>query len=121
MRRIAVIDDDPNMRDMLRIHLSAIGLAVETFVDASTGIRSILENPPDLLVLDLLLPDLGGLEVLQAVKGDAATKHVRVVVLTSRTDDETFAQAKRLGADAFLTKPIKREELIEGVLNQLYS
>jgi DNA-binding response OmpR family regulator len=121
MKRIAVIDDDPNMRDMLRIHLSAIGLEVATFEDAATGIRSILENPPDVLVLDLLLPDLGGLEVLQALKGDAATKHVRVVVLTSRKDEETFAQARRLGADGFLTKPVKREELIEGILKQLYS
>ena len=121
MQRIAFIDDDPNMREMLRIHLSAIGFAVETFADAATGIRAILENPPDLLVLDLLLPDLGGLEVLQALKGDEATKDLRVIVLTSRTDDETLAEAKRLGADAFLTKPVRREELIEGVLNQLYS
>jgi DNA-binding response OmpR family regulator len=119
MRRIAVIDDDPNMRDLLRIHLSAIGLVVEGFEDAATGIRSILQSPPDLLVLDLLLPDLGGLEVLQALKGDVATKQIPVVVLTSRTDSDTFAQAKQLGADAFLTKPIRREELIDGVLNQL--
>jgi DNA-binding response OmpR family regulator len=121
MPRIAVIDDDPNMRDLLRIHLSRIGLTVEVFEDAASGIRAILSNPPDLLVLDIMLPDLGGLEVLGALKGDASTKHIPVVVLTSRTDDETHAQARLLGANAFLTKPIKREQLIEGVLNILYS
>lgn len=121
MPRIAVIDDDPNIRELLRIHLSRIGLTVEVFADAAAGIRSILENHPDLLVLDLMLPDLGGLEVLQALKGDAATKHIPVVVLTSRKDDDTLVQAKGLGVDLFLTKPIRREELIEGVLNKLYS
>ena len=121
MRRIAVIDDDRNMRDLLRIHLSAIGLAVEVYEDASTGIRAILETPPDLLVLDLMLPDLGGLEVLEALKGDPATKAIPVVALTSRTDEDTYAQARRLGANAFLTKPIRREDLIENVLNLLYS
>lgn len=119
MRRIAVIDDDPNIRELLRIHLSAIGLIVEAFEDASAGIRSILKTPPDLVVLDLLLPDLGGLEVLEALKGDTATKDIPVVVLTSRKDNDTFAQAKQLGANAFLTKPVRREELIDGVLNQL--
>ena len=121
MRRIAVIDDDPNMRDLLRIHLSAIGVVVETYADAATGIRAIIENAPDVLVLDLTLPDLGGLEVLEALRGDTETKHIRVLVLTSRTDEDTHAQARRLGANAFLTKPIRREELVEGVLNLLYT
>lgn len=121
MPRISVIDDDPNIRELLRIHFSRIGFEVDVFEDAAKGIRSLLENPPDLLVLDLMLPDLGGLEVLQAVKGDPATKHVRVVVLTSRADDNNVAEAKRLGADAYLTKPILREELIESVLKVIYS
>lgn len=120
MQRIAIIDDDPNMRDLLRIHLSAVGLAVETFEDASSGIRALLKAPPNVLILDLMLPDLGGLEVLQAIKGDVSTKHLRVLVLTSRKDDETYAEARKLGADGYLTKPIRREELIEGVLNLLY-
>ena len=107
------------MRDLLRIHLSRAGLTVQACADASTGIRSLLENPPDLLVLDLMLPDLGGLEVLQALKADPASKHIPVVVLTSKTDDETFAQAKLLGADAFLNKPVRREDLIDGVWAQL--
>ncbi|MBI4290931.1 MAG: response regulator [Betaproteobacteria bacterium] len=119
MPRIVVIDDDVNMRDLLRIHLSRVGLAVEAFEDASLGIHSILENRPDLVVLDLLLPDLGGLEVLKALKSDLATKDLPVVVLTSRTDEATFTEAKRLGADAFLIKPISRDELTGTVLGQL--
>jgi DNA-binding response OmpR family regulator len=119
MARIAVIDDDANMRDLLRIHLSNIGAKVDVFADASAGIRYILETPPDLLVLDLILPDLCGLEVLRAMKADAATRNIPVVVLTSRTDDQTLEQAKQIGVDAFLTKPLQREDLIESVLNQL--
>ena len=120
MQRIAVIDDDPNMRDLLRIHLSAVGFVVEGFEDASSGIRGLLKRPPNVLILDLMLPDLGGLEVLQAIRGDVSTKHLKVLVLTSRKDDETYAKAKELGADGYLTKPIRREELIESVLNLLY-
>ena len=119
MPRIVVIDDDASIRDLLRIHLSGVGLTVEVFEDASAGIRSILENHPDLLMLDLVLPDLSGLEVLQALKDDLATKDMPVVVLTSKTDGDTFLQAKRLGADAILTKPVRREELIACVLTQL--
>lgn len=59
MPRIAVIEDGINIRDLLRMHLSAIGLAVEVFEDASADIRSVPEGPPDLLVLDLMLRDAG--------------------------------------------------------------
>jgi DNA-binding response OmpR family regulator len=119
MPRISVIDDDAYMRDLLRIHLSRAGMTVQVFEDAATGIRSLLETPPDLLVLDLMLPDLGGLEVLQALKADPASQHIPVIVLTSKTDDDTFTEAKRLGANAFLTKPIRREALIDSIWAQL--
>lgn len=119
MPRIAVIDDDRNIRDLLRIHLAGAGLGVDVYEDAAAGIRSILANRPDLVVLDLMLPDLGGLEVLNALKGDASTARMPVVVLTSLKDDSIFTEAKRIGADAFLTKPVSRDELIRTVLGQL--
>lgn len=119
MPRIAVIDDDAFMRDLLRIHLSGVGLTVDTFEDAATGIRAIMENRPDLVVLDIMLPDLGGIELLAALKFDEATKNIPVVMLTSITDDNCFMAAKRLGANAFLNKPVSREDLIGTVLKQL--
>ena len=119
MPRVAVIDDDTFMRDLLRIHLSGVGLAVDVFEDAAAGIRAILANRPDLVLLDIMLSDLGGIEVLAALKYDEATRNIPVVVLTSMSDDSGSSAAQRLGADAFLNKPMSREELVGTVQDLL--
>ena len=119
MPRVMLIDDDANIRDLLQLHLSRLGMEVEAYEDAASGIRRVMHSCPDLLVLDLLLPDLGGLEVLQALRGEPATKDLPVVLLTSKRDIDTIARARQLGASAFLTKPVRNENLVETVLREL--
>lgn len=101
------------------MHLSNSGMKVDVAEDAAIGIRLLLESPPDLILLDLDLPYMGGLEVLDALKGDGATADIPVLILTSRNDDDCFTQAKRLGAESFLTKPVKRDHLIAEVQSLL--
>ncbi|MSQ51909.1 MAG: response regulator [Betaproteobacteria bacterium] len=112
MAKILIVDDDEGMTDLLKIHLKREGMTIETAPDAAVALRSIINNPPDLIVLDIEMPYMGGLEVLRVLKSDPATSRKPVIVLTSRTDDECFSEAKSLGADAFLNKPVTREKLL---------
>ena len=119
MAKILIVDDDEGMTDLLKMHLTREGLEIETAPDAAVALRSIITNPPDLILLDVEMPYMGGLEVLKALKSDPATSRKPVIVLTSRTDDECFSEAKKLGADAFLTKPVGKEKLLGEVALRL--
>lgn len=112
MARILIVDDDQGMTDLLKIHLKREGMIIEAAADAAIALRSIIKNPPDLIILDIEMPYMGGLEVLKALKSDPATGKLPVIVLTSRTDEECFSEAKSLGADAFLNKPVSKENLL---------
>jgi DNA-binding response OmpR family regulator len=119
MAKILIVDDDESMTDLLKIHLRRDGLDIETAPDAAVALRSIIANPPDLILLDVEMPYMGGLEVLKALKSDPATSRKPVIVLTSRSDEECFSEAKKLGADSFLTKPVSRENLLGEVALRL--
>ena len=115
MARILIIDDDVLLLDLLQLHLSGRSVSVQVAEDAVIALRSIIESPPDLILLDLGLPYLDGMEVLKAVKGDPATNHIPVIVITGHDDEEEYVRAKSLGADAFLNKPVQRDELINEI------
>ena len=87
--------------------------------DAVIALRSIITNPPDLIVLDLGLPYLNGMEVLRAVKGDPKTSHIPVIVITGHDNDAEYVRARELGADAFLNKPVSRDALVNEIFSRL--
>jgi len=118
MSHVLVIEDDPFVRRLLDLHLTNAGHEVTLARDPVEGLKSVLESVPELILLDIEMPYMSGLEVLRALKSDPASRHVPVVMLTSRTDDATMAQATRDGADAFLNKPIRIERILE-TLDQL--
>jgi two-component system chemotaxis response regulator CheY len=100
------VDDTPTIRRMIRVSLGALpGL---TFREAGTGleaIESLVVSPADLIVLDLNMPDMHGLEVLQFVRGQRPFANLPVVVLTTRGDEASRTAALSAGATLFLTKP----------------
>lgn len=115
MARILVIEDDLTFLELLRVHLSGVGHTVEVAEDAAVGLRAIVLSPPDLVLLDLNVPYLHGFELLEALRSDPLTKNIPVVIITGRDDEETYNEARRMGADAFLTKPVQREALMKAV------
>jgi DNA-binding response OmpR family regulator len=119
LAKIVVIEDDVSFLDLLRVHLASAGHEVLTAEDAALGLRAVITEAPDLILLDLAVPYLDGFEMLKALRNDSATKGIPVIVLTGRGDDETFAEARRLGASQFLTKPIARDALIRAIDAQL--
>jgi DNA-binding response OmpR family regulator len=119
LAKIVVIEDDPTFLDLLRVHLASAGHEVLTAEDAALGLRAVITDQPDLILLDLTVPYLDGFEMIKVLRNDPATKKIPVVVLTGRRDDETFAQARKLGASQFLTKPVTRDVLIRTIETQL--
>jgi DNA-binding response OmpR family regulator len=113
--KVLVIDDDVSLLDLLRLHLRAAGHAVRVASDAADGIRYILAEKPDLILSDISMPYLDGMELLRALRSDSATMRIPVIFLTGRDDDDTLVKARQLGVDDFLTKPIQVEDLLASI------
>jgi CheY-like chemotaxis protein len=109
---ILAIEDDPSFRDLLQLHLQSAGHTVLTAADPEEGLRAFLEDPPELVLLDLDLPYLSGLEVLEALKSDEASRPIPVVVVTGRSEGEIYERCRKIGVEGFASKPVKREELL---------
>lgn len=116
---ILVIEDDPSFRDLLALHLHAAGHTVRTAGDPEEGLRKFLQEAPDIILLDLDLPYLSGFEVLEALRSDEASKKIPVIVITGHADDESYDRCRRMGADGFSLKPLKREELLDTIAKVL--
>jgi two-component system, cell cycle response regulator DivK len=104
--QVLVVDDNPVNVELAQFVLEADGMAVETAADAGGALRSIGQRPPDLVLLDIQLPGIDGLQVAAALKGDARTRHIVIVAFTAYAmlgDEERFRAA---GCDGYLSKPI---------------
>ncbi len=121
MAKIVIIEDDLTFLDLLRVHLASAGHEVLTAEDAVLGLRAVIDNAPDLILLDLSVPYLDGFEILEALRTDPATRDIPVLVLTGRGDDETYTRARKLGAAQLLTKPVARDLLIKAIDGELNS
>jgi len=109
MTRVLVIDDDPHLLRALRITLGAAGHDVDTAPDGRTALQLAAAGPPDVVVLDLGLPDLDGTEVLAALRPSYAGP---VLVLSARADSQDKVRALDAGADDYVTKPFDMGELL---------
>ena len=115
MAKLLLIEDDVSMLDLLRVHLKAAGHAVRAVSDAADGIRAILAEAPELILSDIAMPYLDGMELLRALRSDPMTRRIPVIFLTGRDDDDTAVKAHQLGVDDFLTKPIQVEDLLSAI------
>ncbi|AZO27921.1 response regulator transcription factor [Mesorhizobium sp. M1B.F.Ca.ET.045.04.1.1] len=107
---ILVVDDEPPIRKLLRVGLGSQGYAVSEAPNAKAAIELIEAQPPDLILLDLGLPGMTGLELLGKWRNDGLD--IPVVILSSRTDEAGIVQALELGADDYVTKPFGMNELV---------
>jgi len=108
MKRVLVIDDESQLLLALRINLSARGYDVAVAADGAAGLAAAARRPPDLVVLDLGLPDLDGVQVITGLRGWSA---VPILVLSGRTESSDKVHALDAGADDFVTKPFSMDEL----------
>jgi CheY-like chemotaxis protein len=111
--KVLVVDGDKCMRELLRIHLSNAGYCVTTAEDAVVALKCLLLNRPDLMILDVEMPYMNGLEFAGTLKADPSFSNVPVMLLTAREDLEDAA--RKLGALVCLRKPLLATRLISAV------
>ena len=107
--RVLVVDDEPQILRALRINLSVRGYEVSTASTGAGALKAAAENPPDVVVLDLGLPDMDGIEVLAGLRGWLSAP---VIVLSARIDSSDKVQALDAGADDYVTKPFGMDEFM---------
>jgi DNA-binding response OmpR family regulator len=112
VRRVVVADDDPDIVDILTFNLTTAGYEVTTAADGVDALELVRAAPPDLVVLDIMMPRMDGLEALAALKADEATKEIPVVMLTAKTSDTDQWAGWEAGADYYITKPFDLDELL---------
>nr|MDT0662524.1 response regulator transcription factor [Micromonospora sp. DSM 115978] len=110
LQRILVVDDDPTVSDVLRRYLERAGYAVSHAADGPTALATFAADPPDLVLLDLMLPGVDGLEVCRRLRDRA--DDVPVIMLTALGDEADRVTGLRLGADDYVTKPFSPRELV---------
>ncbi len=115
MKKILVIEDDRDIVELVRYNLEKEGFHVTASGDGSTGLAQLHKSPPDLLVLDLMLPKLPGLEVCKEVRRDAALNRLPILMLTARGEEADRVVGLELGADDYVTKPFSPRELVARV------
>ena len=109
--RILVVDDEPDITALVAYHLAKAGYRVSTAANGPDALKSATEQRPDVVVLDLMLPGLSGLDVLQALRKQDDTRDVGVIMLTARREEADRIRGLALGADDYLTKPFSPNEL----------
>ena len=109
---ILVVEDEEDIQELLRFNLEKEGFQVTTVGTGEDGIAQVRDKTPDLVVLDLMLPGLNGLDVCRLLKGSAESKSVPVVMVTAKGEEADIVAGLELGADDYLVKPFSPEVLI---------
>jgi signal transduction histidine kinase len=118
---ILVVDDDPRNRKLLEEYLIAAGYDVRVALDGRSALAKAAECPPDLVLLDVMMPDLSGLEVCRQLKNDPRTRLCQVVLVTALDGAPHRVQGLDTGADDYISKPVRREEFMAKVRSMLRS
>jgi len=113
--RVLVVDDDETVSSLFARILSREGYSVETAANFESARRLLERQPPDVILLDVVLPDAGGFSICKQLKDDASTRLIPVILVTGLSDPESRINGRRAGADDYLTKPVDPQELIARV------
>lgn len=113
--RVLIIEDEPNIIEAVRFILSRDGWAVDTHSDGATALEAVARRPPDLIILDVMLPNRSGYDILADLRKASATRSIPVLMLTARGQAMDREVALKVGADRFMTKPFSNAEVLETV------
>jgi len=112
VERVLVVDDEPDIVALVAYHLAKSGYSVSTATSGPEGLAAARRDKPSIIVLDLMLPGLSGLEVMEELRSDSATSRIAVLMLTARREESDRIKGLTLGADDYLTKPFSPQELV---------
>jgi len=112
---IAIVDDEPDIVELISLNLERAGFRVKSFYDARSFYEGIASQSPDLVVLDLMLPDEDGIEVCKRLRRDKKFSEIPIVILSARADELDKVVGLEIGADDYVTKPFSPNELVARV------
>jgi len=112
---VLVADDDPDIRSLVTLRLEKSGYEVVAAGDGEQALAAALERPPDLALLDVMMPKLDGYEVTERLRQEEATRHLPVILLTARVQETDIARGVEAGADDYVKKPFSTSELRDRV------
>jgi len=118
-RRILLIEDDVALVALVSKALSARGYDVQIAKDGLEGLKKVDKSPPDLLIVDIMMPQLDGMTLVRAIKGHRETRHIPVIFLTAKSDSRSVVEGINLGAKFYITKPFSIEDLLSKVQRAL--
>ena len=114
-RKIAVIEDEPDILELLEYNLTREGFTVVSATNGDEGLRTVVKEAPDLVLLDLMLPGLDGIDVCRQLKTDAATQNIPIIMVTAKGEESDVVLGLGIGADDYVTKPFSPKELMARV------
>jgi len=112
MSTVLIVDDDEDLREMVTLKLHRCGFTVRAAANGDEALRAVAELAPDVVLLDIMMPGMSGLDVLQRWRADAATARLRVIMLTAKAQTSEIARGFELGADDYIVKPFKNRDLV---------
>lgn len=115
MTRVLIAEDDRNIVEALSFVLGRDGFEVSAVLDGEEALRSLRAAPPDVMILDLMLPRKNGFEVLKLVKSDPALRAMPVIVLTAKGQAQDRLLVEQIGVEGFMTKPFSNTDVLEAV------
>jgi two-component system response regulator ChvI len=116
---IALVDDDRNIVTSISMALEAEGFEVRTYPDGDEALRGLMQKPADLAVLDIKMPRLNGMELLQRLRQSGSTLHMPIIFLTSKDEEVDEIMGLRMGADDYIKKPFSQRLLMERIRSLL--
>ncbi len=114
-KRVLVIEDEPNIIEAISFILCRDGWTVHTHADGLTAVAKVVASPPDLIILDVMLPGKSGFDILRDLRAAPATAALPVLMLTARGQTRDREMAERLGVTRYMTKPFSNAEVIAAV------
>jgi DNA-binding response OmpR family regulator len=116
---VLVVDDEPTTAGMLGMLLEAEGFQAIVIHDAKKAIQAIKEEKPSLVVLDVMMPEISGIDLCQYIRQESDLKDLPVVMISAKSQPEDVEAGIEAGATIYLTKPVSKEELVRGVIEGL--
>ena len=113
--RVLLIEDEPNIIEAIRFILSRDGWSVDVHSDGATALDAVARREPDLVILDVMLPNRSGFDILADIRAGEGTKDLPVLMLTARGQTKDREMAERAGASLFMTKPFSNAEVVASV------
>lgn len=114
-RYIAILDDEPDILELVSLHLARAGFKTKGFLNAESFLKSVEERKPELIILDLMLPDADGFEICKFLRKKEEFSSIPIIMLTARDEETERVLGLELGADDYVTKPFSAKELVARV------